>query len=59
MKFTDAEAMYSYLESAEGGLLKVIRSKEQAHLAIIRYIKGVSDMTHPNTHYFRSVVWNS
>lgn len=59
MKFSDAEAMYAHLESAEGGLLKVIRSKEQGHLAIIRYVKGVSDMTHSNTHYFRSVVWNT
>ena len=59
MKFPNAEAMYAHLESAEGGLLKVIRSKEQGHLAIIRYVKGASDMTHTNTQYFRSVVWNT
>lgn len=54
-----SEALFTHLESAEGGLLKVIRSKEYPHLAIIRYVKGVSDMTHTNTHYFRSVVWNT
>lgn len=54
-----AEALFTYLESPEGGSLKVIRSKEHPHLAIIRYVKGVSDMTHTNTHYFRSVVWNT
>ena len=69
MKFSDAEAMYAHLESAEGGLLKVIRSKEQGsashgsashgHLVIIRYVKGVSDMKNVNTYYFRSVVWNT
>ena len=56
---TRSEALYTHLESAEGGLLKVIRSKEHPHLAIIRYVKGSSDMTHANTHYFRSVVWNT
>ena len=53
-----AEALFTHLESPEGGSLKVVRSKEHPHLAIIRYVKGVSDMTHTNTHYFRSVVWN-
>ena len=54
-----AEALFTHLESPEGGSLKVVRSKEHTHLAIIRYVKGVSDMKHTNTHYFRSVVWNT
>ena len=59
IKYETSEALFGHLESAEGGSLKVIRSKEQGHLAIIRYVKGVSDMTHTNAHYFRSVVWNT
>jgi len=59
IKYATSEALFAYLESAEGGSLKVIHSKEYQHLAVIRYVKGVSDMTHTNTHYFRSVVWNT
>jgi hypothetical protein len=59
IKYETSDALFAYLESAEGGSLKVIRSKEHPSLVIIRYVKGVSDMTHTNAHYFRSVVWNT
>ena len=59
IKYATSEELFAHLESAEGGSLKVIRSKEHQHLAVIRYVKGVSDMTHTNAHYFRSVVWNT
>jgi hypothetical protein len=57
IKFTATELL-AHLESAEGGTLKVITSKDYNHLAIIRYVKGYSNMEHINSHYFRSVVWN-
>jgi hypothetical protein len=63
-QYEKSEDLLKYLQSPEGGSLKVISNKEYPHLAIIRYVKGsagapVSDMAHVNTPYFRSVVWNT
>lgn len=59
IRFSSADLLFQYLESIEGGNIKVIRSKNHNHLAIIRYVKGFSHMDHINAHYFRSVVWNT
>jgi hypothetical protein len=59
-KFTTAEELFAYLKSAEGGRL-VIRKEQVAPAfpyALIHYDKATTDMANPNTHLFRSVVWN-
>ena len=62
-QYEKSEDLFKYLQSPEGGSLKVISNKEFPHLAIIRYVKAASgtsatDMSHPNASYFRSVVWD-
>ena len=57
-QYEKSEDLFKYLQSSEGGSLKVISNKEFPHLAIIRYVKGTTDMSHPNASYFRSVVWD-
>jgi hypothetical protein len=62
-QYEKSEDLFKYLQSPEGGSLKVISNKEFPHLAIIRYVKGTTDapatnMSHANTPYFRSVVWD-
>lgn len=42
--------------SPEGGALSIT---ERDHLALIRYVKGSSDMDVPHVKAFRSVVWNT
>jgi len=59
IRFSSAEELFTHLESADGGLLKVVRNKDYPHLALIRYVKGYSNMDHTNAHYFRSVIWNT
>jgi hypothetical protein len=53
------DVLKSYLESEEGGLFKVVDSQESSGLCIIRYEKGVSNMSLPHSKWFRSVVWNT
>lgn len=50
--------LQTYLTSPEGGKLRVISSAESP-LTIIRYTKGVSDLTKEHVRAFRSVVWNT
>jgi hypothetical protein len=52
------EQLQDYLESEEGGLLRVTDHNEQSGLFLIRYEKGVSNMELPHTKWFRSVVWD-
>jgi hypothetical protein len=59
-RFTTAEELFTYLKSTEGGRL-VIHKEQVAPafpFALIHYDKTTSDMENPNTHRFRSVVWN-
>lgn len=50
-------AFRAYLTSAEGGNLSVISNVDE-DLAVIRYVKGVSNMTLSHVGAFRSVVWD-
>jgi hypothetical protein len=51
------DAFHAYLTSPEGGNLSVVVHSEDS-LAVIRYVKGVSNMTLPHVSAFRSVVWD-
>ena len=51
------EALKTYLSSEEGGKLSVYEV-HGTHMAMIRYVKGVSDMSKPHVGAFRSVVWD-
>jgi hypothetical protein len=50
------EALKTHLVSEEGGNLSVY---EVDHLAMIRYVKGVSNMSKEHVGAFRSVVWDT
>lgn len=53
-------ALSSYLTSAEGGHLRIDdNSTPESPYAIIRYVKGKSDMSLPHVRAFRSVVWDT
>lgn len=50
----------AFLASAEGGNLRVEDvSTAESPFALIRYVKGKSDMTNPVVRAFRSVVWDT
>lgn len=58
------EQLRDFLRSEEGGKLTVYEtgtdtSRVDTHLAMIRYVKGVSIMSLPHVAAFRSVVWNT
>jgi hypothetical protein len=57
--YRSAEALVTYLKSAEGGKLVVrdFRAPGDPYV-LIHYDKDTSDMTHINTNIFRSIVWN-
>jgi len=57
-KYPNWTDLQAYLTSAEGGKLRVITSPESP-LTIIRYTKGVSDLSKEHVRAFRSVVWNT
>ncbi len=48
--------LYRYLISPEGGSLRIV---ESAGYAIIRYVKGKSDMEKEHVRQCRSVIWNT
>lgn len=56
-KYQSFESLSKYLESEDGGLLKIAESENG--VCIIRYEKGVSKMELPHVKWFRSVVWNT
>lgn len=51
------EQLEHYLESEEGGLFRVV-DRSSPSLCLIRYEKGVSNMSLPHSKWFRSVVWD-
>jgi hypothetical protein len=59
------EQLERYLESEEGGLFRVTdrsllsSSEKGSGLCLIRYEKGVSNMSLPHSKWFRSVVWDT
>lgn len=57
-RFPEWDTLKSWLESDEGGSLRVIPTSYPS-LFIIRYMKEKSDMTKEHVRHFRSVVWNS
>lgn len=54
--YPDWPSLQAYLESEEGGFLKITDSSEKE--CIIRYDKHHSLMDLPHVRWFRSVVWN-
>lgn len=57
-QYTSWNSLSEYLQSEAGGKLRVI-SFAADNLAIVRYVKGQSDMTREHVRLFRSVVWNT
>lgn len=58
--YTTWPALKAFLTSAEGGNLRVDdHSKPGSPYALIRYVKGKSDMRILHTRVFRSVVWDT
>lgn len=58
-RFPTWSALRTFLESNEGGRLRIIEQAESP-LVLIRYTKGVSLICdHPWVPWFRSVVWNT
>jgi hypothetical protein len=57
-QYTTWDALSAYLQSDAGGKLRIIFYPADK-LAIIRYVKGVSDMNSEYVRMFRSVVWNT
>ena len=47
-----------YLESEEGGLFRISDRSEDGR-CLIRYEKGISNMSLPHSKWFRSVVWDT
>lgn len=58
-QYSSSQELRNFLQSEEGGQLRVIEPDQGKQFAIIRYVKGVSDFTKPWTSLFRSVVWNT
>jgi hypothetical protein len=56
-KYTDWESLRSFLESEEGGYIRVIDKSNK--LCIVRYDKQMSNFNLPHTKWFRSVVWDT
>lgn len=53
-------ALKAYLTSEEGGSLRIEdASTAESPFALIRYVKGRSNMTLPHVRAFRSVVWDT
>jgi hypothetical protein len=55
--YTSWESLKEYLESSDGGLLKILSTSNPKY-KIIRYEKGVSKFNVAHVPYFRSVIWN-
>jgi hypothetical protein len=53
-------ALSDYLKSADGGALRIYdNSTPDAPFALIRYVKGQSDLSIPHVSMMRSVVWDT
>lgn len=58
--YTNWPALSSFLKSADGGYLRIDDlSTAESPYAIIRYVKGRSDLSMPHVRAFRSVVWDT
>ena len=58
--YTTWSLLSAYLKSEEGGRLRIDdRSIPENPFALIRYVKGQSDMSRPHVRAFRSVVWDT
>ncbi len=55
--FTTWEALRTWLQSAEGGSLRVVEPRDTAY-ALVRYVKGQSNFEAPHVRWCRSVVVN-
>jgi hypothetical protein len=55
--FTTWEALRTWLQSAEGGSLRVVEPRDTSY-ALVRYIKGQSNFDAPHVRWCRSVVVN-
>jgi hypothetical protein len=55
--YSSWESLKEYIESSDGGLLKVLSTSNPKY-KIIRYEKGVSKFSVKHVPYFRAVVWN-
>lgn len=58
-EYTTWPELQAFLTSAEGGCLRIVISKDDPTLVIVRYVKGVSDFSKAHVASFRSVVWNT
>ena len=59
-RFPDWISLRTWLESEEGGSLKIIDGvDENQNQVIIRYEKGISNLSLPHIRWFRSVVWDT
>ena len=59
-KWSTWSLLSAYLKSEEGGRLRIDdRSIPSSPFALIRYVKGQSDMSRPHVRAFRSVVWDT
>lgn len=59
-KWSTWPLLSAYLKSEEGGRLRIDdRSIPSSPFALIRYVKGQSDMSRPHVRAFRSVVWDT
>lgn len=56
--YPEWDNLQKYLESSEGGLFRVV-DRDENGLCMIRYEKGVSNMSLPHSKWFRSVVWDT
>ena len=53
------EALSAFLRSPEGGSLRVVTGvRDFAPYALLRYVKGKSDLSIPHVRAFRSVLWD-
>lgn len=59
-KYSNWQSLSSYLQSPEGGSIRIIQKEGDAY-AILRYVKGQSDLSSsekPWVRWMRSVVWD-
>jgi hypothetical protein len=50
------EAFQAYLTSPEGGNIRVVG---EGRYRVLRYVKGITDLSIPHVKWFRSVIWDT
>jgi hypothetical protein len=58
-KYATWADLSAFLESKEGGSLRVVRDEKNPRFVVVRYDKAKSDMSAAHVGYFRSVVWDT